>query len=298
MARYENNMKGNILQMLLSSGLKPDFDGKFRLNPVPNDQSPWIHQNGGEDERNCTLWLNYFFKYAQILPWQCTGCWKIFANPQTLEQVFMVREMQKDRELNLGLDCKCGLEQRYFTGNVGGWAAFWYNPLFCGLNVARNNLARLEKNYPELKLQLKRGCTELEDFTKRKFGMGSDSWNELITPFSLKVQKALEGTMVHEVNWSPMPRALEKVIENRWIEHAIQHCKLTGDMTWKRYIDEEPIVTYELYGHSIHRANDYAGAKNGRNYLINLVGRCEASKHFGDEDTGDGLLVPELEKKE
>jgi hypothetical protein len=50
--------EGTSLQKLLSSGLKPDFDGKFRLNPVPNETSLLGFTRMVEKTREiATLWL-------------------------------------------------------------------------------------------------------------------------------------------------------------------------------------------------------------------------------------------------
>jgi hypothetical protein len=300
MALYERNSRTNITAKLLDLGMKPDFDGKIRLDAIVDEHTPWI-AGKVSPERDCNKWLHYYFKYFNLIPWQCTSCWKIFYNPKTLEELFRVYKMQQEeREFGTTTGWKCGMERRYFTGNKGGYAAFWYNPLFCGLNQARHNLKIVREKLGTSEVQLKRGCTEMEIWTKKRLGKASDCWSELVGPVSLDLQRKLDEVFVKEGFIGSLTEEYKQVVQNRWIENAARHSKVSGDMSYKKYLDRDsdPVEALELYGDSIHRANDYAGAKNGRNYLINLVGRREASKHFGNEDTGDGLLVPELEKKE
>lgn len=298
MAKYEENRQGNIDLQLLQKGIKRDLDGKVRLNLTVDTATPWITAKA-DPQRECEKWLFRYFNYFSLLPWQCTGCWKIYCNPKTLKDLFEIREFQRDEESNLNLPRKCGMETREFTGNVGGYVAFWYNPLFSGLDKARHNVRLLRENLKREDIYLKRGCTEMEIYTTQRFKVDSSRWSELVAPISLDLQKRLDDIFIRAGEVSLLTEDLQKVVENRWIDNAIEHSKATGDKTYLEFVDKDPLVSLVNYAGSIHRANDYIGAKDGEHYLINIAGRREAEKYFGRSLGGnEGLMVPELEEEE
>ena len=298
MARYEENFKNNVTMRLLEQGIKPDLDGRIRLQPTAHEETPWV-PGKVDEERHCILWLNYFFQYFQLIPWQCTGCWKIYYPIGTLEELFRIRELQREDENNAGLARKCGMDRRDNGGRRGGYVAFWYNPLFCGLDRARHNLKRIREAVGSDEVQLKRGCTEIEVWTRRKFNLGSSDWTKFVTKASLALQKELEDRIIPEPVWLYMHPDRQRATENLWIENAIACCKVSGDYSYKKFIDEKLPVDLETYGGSIHRTKDFVGGKDGRHYLINIAGRREAEEYFGtDSGRDESLLVPELEEEE
>lgn len=298
MAKYEDNMQGNIDLQLLRKGIKRDLDGKVRLNLVVDETTPWITAKA-DPERECEKWLFRYFHYFSLIPWQCTGCWKIYHNPKTLKDLFAVREFQRDEEKNLGLGRKCGLETREFTGNVNGYVAFWYNPLFVGLDKARQNVKLLREALGREDVFLKRGCTEMEIYTVQRFGVDSAEWSKLVARTSLELQKRLDEIFVRCGEVSLLSEDMQKVVENRWIDAAIATSKAKGDMTYLEFVDKNPVVSLTNYAGSIHRANDFVGGKDGEHYLVNVAGRREAEKYFGRSLGGnEGLVLPELETDE
>lgn len=256
MALYEKLVEFDLIPRILDMGLRLEWDGTVKVeSPYPDPRNRWIEAKVCED-RLCGLWLHIFFSYFQLVPTHCMGCWKIFYAPKTIKELFEIHKIQVDS--NFDLPSKCGLELRSITGGIGGYRAFWYNPLGCKLEEARANCARVEKLLGGRKVQLKRGCTEMEVRTRRFFGIGSDDWGKLINPKSMDLQKLLEETFIpcyeHHIN----PPLLWRHIKRKWIEFAMEHARVTGDTTYKELIEpSSDLIDVVTYLGSIHRSKDY-----------------------------------------
>jgi hypothetical protein len=256
MEKYESLSKVNVVATLRSIGLKMDAaTQRFSWKLEQNLSIPWI-ENGVDRERSCLLWLNLYFKHFAFIPRKCFGCWKTYCNPSSLKELVEIYEFQqKESRSVVDIPCKCGIETRPFTGNLGGYAAFWYNPLGCSLADARVNTNLLSDALGK-KLALKRGCTEMEQWTRRRFGLGSDKWDKLLakeTEFQEAMLDALvriEGKVAER-----MPTAVVVDVKQRWIEHAAMH----GDSTYLEYTNSSMFPKLVNYISSKHNAGDFPG---------------------------------------
>ena len=254
MAMYEELSKINIVRPIIGVH-KMDPDGRIGIPLTMNLQNPWL-ENGIDHQRKCMLWLQTYFKRFQVLPKGCTECWKTYYFPETLKELMEIyRFQQEDSKTFVNITAKCGIEVRPFTARLGGYGAFWYNPLGCGLAQARKNTYTLSEALGK-KLLLKRGCTEMEHYTKRAFGFGSDDWNKVLGPRQRFMEELLDSTFYIKGEVPDRtPEALAVEIKMRWIEHAAEH----GDKTYLDFVDEPFFPSIVQYAGSIHNPKDYKG---------------------------------------
>lgn len=252
MSYYEKLSKVNIAEAVQAMGFKMDFDGRVRIPYHLDLQTPWIEQGICKD-RNCFLWKGIMFDNFKVIHPGCMSCWKIFYIPKNLKDLFDVYEIQKSQSFaSIVPSCKCGIETRNYTGRLGGYGAFWYNPLGCGLEKARENTAKLSEIYKR-KLRLKRGCTEMEQFTITRLGLDSSRWEELLDIARQKLE-IIEATF--DIN--PLERSVKRPLSLRlktekwWIEWAADH----GDMTYLEFVDKPFIPSLRMYENSIDRGKE------------------------------------------
>lgn len=219
-------------------------DQVFHLNEEPN----WIYAKFAFD-RKCSMWLNVHFALYRFVPSPCFDCWKIVAKPRHLKDAFAILDLQKWMKL----PSKVGMEKREYSGALGGFSAFWYAPLGCGLEKARKLYARVRKAVseqidPEVRVYLKRACTEMEQAAGP-----TDKWE-------WNKNLALVEDLVNSVFMdSPKPQIGAKFIEvdtkTRWIYWAAIH----GDQTYLEYVDKplDYIVRSVEYQDSIHNEKDF-----------------------------------------
>ena len=252
MSLYENLQKVNIADAVKNLGLAMDYDGKVRIKHKLMIDSPWIEKPPCAD-RNCLLWKDIFFDHFRVIHPGCMSCWKTYCFPETVKELFEIYELQKDNEAHgIMSSCKCGVETRPYTGQLGGYAAFWYNPLGCGLEKARENTQRLSEIYKR-PLLLKRGCTEMEQYTIRTYRKDSSEWEKFLEPSKAKLE-ILELTFEVDKKELFKPKPLSVVFQTlgHWIRYAFEH----GDMTYLEFTDHPLKPVLRQYMDSIDKGKE------------------------------------------
>lgn len=261
MGYYEKLGKINIAEAVQAMGLRMDYDGKVRVPYHLELDNAWIEQ-GFCPKRHCLLWKDFMFDKFQVIHPGCVSCWKTYCKPKDLKELFRIYEIQKtEKKRGIVPACKCGIETRSYSGNLGGYGAFWYNTLGCGLKKARENTERLSEVYG-IELFLKRGCTEMEQFTISRLGKDSSEWGE-IWEYGKEKLKILELTFLIDMGYKkarPLPLVLKT--EKRWIDWAIQH----GDMTYLDFCDGRKIPELRQYFGSIDKAEEIDDGTIWRDY--------------------------------
>ena len=253
MALYNQLARKDIHMMcyeLLKEGILHirDVDGKLDFKHATQAWDvPWhfVVQKGN---LNCQLWnkimFNVVFKKAPEsllqgrvwVPSGCQACFKIVSRPNTLKQLFATVELQK----RLDLDAKCGLEHRaYVHGLYGG---YWYNR---GLEQGLERYKIVRKAHdedpllgPDVKIILKRACTEME-----MTAGPSDKWE--VYKDQMVIEELVYSTFNIDVVKRMQSQQAVDYVHARWIEYAYQW----GDSTVFEYLDPEkpiykPLVTY------------------------------------------------------
>lgn len=290
MGKYEDLVSGNLVKAIKAMGLRMGYDGKVNVPYHLELETPWIEQ-GACPDRECLLWKDIIFENFRVIHPGCMSCWKIYYFPETVEELFDVYEQQKSQSFSrIVPSCKCGIETRGYSGHLGGYAAFWYNPLGCGLKQARENTKRLSELYQK-ELRLKRGCTEMEQFTINKFGADSTRWNRMIELTKEKLER-LEDLFIVDTAYRKerRPEALRRDTEQRWIEYAAQH----GDQTYLKFTDGKLVPELKTYHGSIDTEKEIDDGFIWKYYLKH---RCQDSN--GGESRGEKkVLIANLEEAE
>jgi len=241
MCLYDQLVSGNILGPVVNHLKSGRFllhaNGKITESSRLAFERPWLTAVVDE-ERNCSKWLEIYFKIYQIIPKGCRNCWKIAFHPETLEDAFKVLKLQEE----MGINSKTGLERRGRTGRKGGYSSFWYAKLGDGLDKARELFREVEEKLYQTVgytdgLILKRGCTEMEQFSSRIFG-DSTRWDSRAEAFDL-TEKLLDTVFdIPELYLGDMPQIVTNYIKLSWIEWSFEH----GDETYLKYTDGQPLV--------------------------------------------------------
>lgn len=202
-------------------------DGKFDRNISMEWDTPWIFSEKAP-ERACLLWHRVMFGRFGMLPeWCRKHCWKVVVKPRTLEQLFMLKELQE----MMRVPSKLGIETRQSVfGNYGGY--FYTNSKEEGLDrmeeVRQNVNTHISKDIP---VYLKLGCTEFE----HRFGR-SDEYRP-ITDFERKNEDTIRGCFVIHAVDPAQPQHLKDYIAQKWIHYAWSH----GDATVMKFNNGEPL---------------------------------------------------------
>ena len=155
------------------------------------------------------------------------------------EHYYIFQNYQYQKELRRA--SKSGIELRPFVcGNYGSY--FYNDSKEEGLDIKDV----VKKDFPDLPVILKRGCTEFE----MAYGP-SDRWGHTVQ--SQELEEILDATLM-EVGWDGKPKKMNNqnsphyVMEHTkrgWVDFAYDR----GDLTYKNYTDGEiisaPILTYE-----------------------------------------------------
>jgi hypothetical protein len=270
---YEKFSSVNIIREITSRGFKQNAKGKVKIPVSMEPNYMWLHSNRNEQnaKRDCNMWLHILCNNFNIVPpKECLGCWKTFCRINTLRELNEIFEFQRNESRKvIDIPCKCGGETRDYTGNIGGYAAFWYNPLGCELDEARENTRRLSRTLGR-ELKLKRGCTEMEIKSRQRYGVGSDRWEELRTPQVDMKEKMILDIFELEHHGSLQPTAGQELdVWQRLIEFAAFH----GDETYRDFCSFSlisPILDYTRSDHE-YRNNGKSTGRDEESKLIETL---------------------------
>ena len=297
MTMYQELSAADVLGPLLER--YPEIEAKptIKLTSKISLPHPWIHSVPSCD-RDCGRWLRMYFKLYQIIPKQCLTCWKIAFSPVSLKEAFDTIELQKE----LGYSSKVGMETRNYTGNNGGYSAFWYAPLGCGLHKARGMFTIVkhkvqEKLKRKVKIILKRGCTEFE----RTHG-SSDNWDKIREEMGWTMKQDLLDAVFESDNFwkhAEMPKFLEVNTRLNMIHWAFEH----NDQTYLEYTGGQLIPSLLDYSKSIHSDKDFPEVKydSSRYEATSEEGGFETTPEERSSVPGDGrilAIVPPVESEE
>ena len=231
-------------------------DGRIDRTLKIAHNTPWIHVKRSPN-RHCGLYHIYHERLGFIHS-TCQECWKVVVRPRTLVELHKLLNLEKALEL----PSKCGIEKRdTVCGHYGG---YFYND---SLKEGRECYKRIRLNVdlnldPEVKVILKRGCTEFE------LAQGpSDKWE--VSEEQKQMEYLLSDLVESSEDLRPQPEHLKDSVFRSWIHWAYAN----GDLTYLEYTNNHPLfkppVTYheeekneEKEKHSLGSAK--RGNKSGR----------------------------------
>jgi len=234
-------------------------DGHFEaVLPAMAYKTPWSYVKVHE-ELDCTLntsvlWKTVFrYLGKDWVPERCQNCWKVTVSLDSVLQLFTMERLQMQQKK---YQCKCGIEVRPTVSK--NYGAYFYNT---SLEVGQECYAFVRKMVdeepelgPDVKVVLKRGCTEFEF-------LAGDSAQWEITPEQRHVE-SLVVRMVHSgANYCTQPDHVRRHVHRRWIEHAF----MIGDPTYLLFTGGKPISPdYTMYHEGDPREDKGAtGAETG-----------------------------------
>ncbi len=277
MNKYEKLSAANILKPIMhrvqAGAFEISPDHKIYLDGSILPERPWLTHRV-DLERLCGKWHEIYFRYYSLIPEGCRNCWKIMFKPKTVTELFQLRDLQKSMDIS----SKCGIETRGFTGNRGGYAGFWYVPLDAGLKGAREMHALVDAkiqarfgkdtktNTISIRdVHLKRGCTEMENYTLKMLNVGSNKWDEIAEKMSMNAKELLLDTVfVDPQIIESAPYFCDTNTEQLFIDFAFEN----GDLTYLEHTGGVPHMTpLVFYEDSKHKHQDFQSTwrNNGPN---------------------------------
>ena len=253
----------DVLPLFQRGLIHLDIEGKIPGdNQAFDTATPWIIVIPSKD-RKCAKWHNIYWERYRFQSWGCFNCWKVMVNVDTLSNLFKIYELQQ----RLGLEGKCGLEERAWTRGI--YTAAWYCPLDGGLEEARKMWTRINKAVKEvtgLPTTLKRACTEME------LALGpSDSWE--YTEGNAAFEALLDSTYDDPPNELPHPAVLKTHVMKKWIQEAWKN----NDPTVAKFISQPIVAPLITYNKSIHSEKDFPKGVSDRE-SGNREPECERCK--------------------
>lgn len=192
---------------------------------IPSLDIPWLFVNNCPG-RVCKWQMDKSMLW-QFVPRMCRNCWKIVVYPRTLLELLKLKSlMELMSKANPYCYCKCGIEKRPSVGrNYGGY--FYTDSLqagLCRLEEVREMVHT--KIHPDIKVILKRGCTEYE-FT---FG-DSSKWDQIFDiEFWNAFEDKLDGLVAFPDEFTRQPTLIKHHVVANWIRFAWDR----GDETVKQ----------------------------------------------------------------
>lgn len=207
-------------------------DGGIEVNAKINHSLPW-HYVRTDPDRSCTTLRGIIFLAFKFVPSRCQECWKVVVKPKTLKELFQLEALQEGCDFY----CKCGIEIRpEISTCYGGY--FYFNSAeegIAGLVKVREMVA--SGISPDIKVILKRGCTEMEAMFPN-----SSKWT--VTEEQKRIEAKLFSKM--SISKSPLKQTTDQLRRTRmnWVEFAWS----IDDPTYYEFNDEplyQPPDTYE-----------------------------------------------------
>ena len=285
MALYEDLMDIDLIRPIekairAGSMPQPSTDGKIHLENAWHPQRSWVDVKY-DLERRCDAWFGIYFEHYNFVPRGCRNCWKVTVKPRNLKELFLISDIQHKTQRN----SKAGIEKREYTGNQGGYSAFWYADLHKGLKDGRrlyDDVCKDLKDVTDLKPILKRGCTEMEiTFSP------SSKWDEFAEERKWDaLEKRLDNFFVKgsQVTSPILEYKTHSLIS--WIEYAKAH----GDPSVVEFMDQDSNVSkMEQYHQSGKNSNvnfKSTWGKDGKdnNGFVNAESADKSNGKLGEEE--------------
>jgi hypothetical protein len=283
----ESNILKPVLQRIQAGAFKIATDHKIHLDASIVPERPWL-THLADPERKCGKWHEVYFRYYSIIPKGCRNCWKIMFKPDTVTEVFQLRDLQR----SMSISSKCGVETRGFTGNKSGYAGFWYVPLDAGLKGAREMHSLIDtkiqarfRRESKRVVNLKRGCTEMENYTFRFLNVGSNKWDEIATKMNMDAKEMLLDTIfVDPEIIDTVPTFCDVHTEQLFLDFAYEN----GDLTYLEHTGGIPHMPSPVfYEDNKYKHQDFKSS--WRNHNVLNIDRPDNAKD-GSQGAGGPLI--------
>lgn len=203
-----NKLNALITQRLFTKG----EDGKLHMETREALDSPWMSIKKARG-RYCSLWHTVWLGIFRIVPMPCHNCYKVVIAPRTLFQLFQLATLLR----NLNIPSKCGIETRWYVRRpYGGYV--YADSLEEGMEYWHLVRTAVDLHIdPEIKVFLKRGCTEMEQLRP-----DSSSWEQQKTAEEVELERKLDEVFAQEPKYPAEVDWLTNQLKRRWVRYAIK----------------------------------------------------------------------------
>jgi len=249
----QQDIIGPIEHRFVNQTMEIGTDDLIRERTIGTPLGSWFYNNINET-RVCDLWFSVFFNCYRFVPKGCRGCWKCVVTPRNLREFFLLLDLQEKQAEEDGTNSKIGMETRPYA--FGNYSSFWYMPLTDDFTIKRVGEAydfwkkikdQIHAVIPDIKVILKRGCTEMEKFTLETYGVTTDRYDEVAEKLGWNEK---EDSIADK--FAPSPEMEDKHL--RKVEYAYKKQKMVrwafdrGDETYLEFTGGKslasPIFTY------------------------------------------------------
>ena len=239
----DNNIYIPIANALREKKILKTADGRLKLNTIKGNippDNPWVFSGTLRKDRKCDLWTDVYFKVYGFIPMGCMKCRKIAVTVKSVSELMLLHDIQA----KIDLESKCGIDIRSHTG--ARYAGFWYCPWGCTLKEAQGlfwDIVRpsvVNGGLPDADIILKRGCTEMEQQTRREYGIGSKDWENLYSPQTKALEEKLNKSFIYEFSEGLECQTDEQkmLAIQKWLDYAF----MTDDPTHKEFDDSGSFI--------------------------------------------------------
>lgn len=217
--------------------LTTNDDGPLRMILNEDINVPWyMVRDSSRDD--CAYWgcfvtLPGLGKGKSFIPFECLNCWKVVTRPRNYSECMKMKNII-DR---MGPSAKCGMELR--NSVHGNWGSYHYcRTIEEGLDKYHQVRKEVDENIsPDMKVILKRGCTEYE------LGHGdSATWQ----PF--EGQEEIEAYISEKVVAESIMDNQTKYIQDRVLRRWVDYAYSLGDETYLEATKGNPLYPpYRTY---------------------------------------------------
>ena len=228
---YSQCVKGDLITAmhgdLVQAGFYLSYEGVYKRKAVAVAvDTPWHHVRHLRSKK-CGIDHNIKFNLFGFVPPRCLECWKVVVYPRTIKELFALLEVEKSLER----PAKCGIDLRNYVPAL--YDGFFYNN---SLDEGRARYEEVRKAVdehisPEVKVILKRACTEYEMILGP-----SPGWTMTKRQHELneRIDELVDQTTPNTVG---QPKECIHQVHSHWIEWAWKH----ADPTVKEYLGGEDI---------------------------------------------------------
>lgn len=206
--------------------------GKLELTQSGLGPTNWVFSGERIPWHRCSFDMAVLFNIISLqmplpfVPSRCHGCWKVWAHPKTLRDVWDIHEFQKELVKEHGNYCKVGTDTREKSHAL-------YTCIYYASSKEEALAMRdiVQSHFPHIEHQVKRSCSELE------MACG-DSMNWQIYPGQIEMEEKIDSmVVVDEMVGAGQPDWLKDWLKFNWIMYAWS----IGDPTVYDFTDGKPI---------------------------------------------------------
>lgn len=204
-------------------------NGKFTAEMSEIVEGPWIYVNNNPKQQ-CNKWRSIQFKCFKMIPKECMDCYKVVVRPRTVVELFKLLDLQQD--LPKDIHCKCGIEIRPYVAALYGGYFYTFSKKAGRARYKEVRKLVDEQISPDVKVFLKRACTEYE----MKYG-DSSKWE--LNPREREISAWIDKNFDEKLLSGAAEQWGELKIDTaeRWIEYAATN----ADKTYLELTDGEPM---------------------------------------------------------